>query len=37
MENNRVALWVQASGHPTIGAMDDTDTERRALRLEVGD
>ena len=37
MEDDRVALSVQAGGHPAIGAMDDVAQERRALRLEVGD
>ena len=37
MEDDRVALWVQASDHPAMGTMDDVAEERRALRLEVGD
>src|SRR6478672_2872592 len=37
MEDDRVALSVQAGGHPAIGASDDVAAERGALRLEVGD
>lgn len=37
VEDDRIALGVQAGSHPAIGAMDDVAEERRALRLEVGD
>jgi hypothetical protein len=37
MEDDRVALAVQAGGHPAIGPVDDVAAECRALRLEVGD
>src|ERR1700680_4448509 len=36
MEDYRVAFSVQAGGHSAIGAMHNAPTERRTLRLEVG-